>query len=636
MRWAIALAFFSVPVLAQTGPRYEDWTKYLFLAPEYRLEQVLKAKWPYLEVLRKDRFRDYQKGRCDPGKGRDCSGRLPWTEARTHEFYLPFSSLEATREVARDLRWAWQRFEERYYWRVITELNNPAFWFAYCLAGVKGPELSPSLPDFRLQVPSQGVDTAFLDAATRNGTLDLGKWASTGLHKLDRYLPVPQVDAQEFCDGLGMQLLPLMYLPGFKVLIQGYEVFRTPGYPSRPLWFNDSEASARVERAMQKALTAYYPDYQKEVARILLTPRPSTPQSVLNLLGGDFRSLGAPKTYLPVPWQGHLLGGGSVVAPVYTELIPTDPTAFSNHVQSLWNAYKGLINRAGSDLERVYLYVHFYRAARSLFDSRALPGADQVKRSLVSLVETPLRALTHSLPVLSRCGGSLDALVDCSVSALMRIDELWKLKKSLENALAQNPQDIEAQTRLVQVNQQLQNDLGSRTQELPIKVDRESPGLWKFEEAKRWLSPSSLPVYESFGYASFFQAMNFLEVTTVPDIRNVDLSSVNLGNWVDWAWSQLSRLVVYWHVPITVDVRVEYCPPCVTVYPSLPLEGPVQPLGVPPYVLPFALERTHWRWVSVPEGYEVPGVRGAPYTFLSDLSVYALDLRALYRPLIGR
>jgi hypothetical protein len=178
--------------------------------------------------------------------------------------------------------------------------------------------------------------------------------------------------------------------------------------------------------------------------------------------------------------------------------------------------------------------------------------------------------------------------------------------------------------------------LGSKAQELPIKADRESPGLWKFEEAKRWLSPSSLPVYESFGYATFFQAANFLEVTTVPDIRNIDLSSVNLGNWISWAWNQLSRLVVYWHVPITIDARVEYCPPCVLAYPSLPLEGPVQPLGVPPYVLPFALERTHWRWVSVPEGYEVPGVRGAPYTFLSDLSAYALDLRALYRPLIGR
>jgi hypothetical protein len=218
----------------------------------------------------------------------------------------------------------------------------------------------------------------------------------------------------------------------------------------------------------------------------------------------------------------------------------------------------------------------------------------------------------------------------------MRIDELWKLKKGLEDALARNPQDKEVQAKLAQTNQQLRDDLGSKVQELPIKADRESPGLWKFEEAKRWLSPSSPPVYESFGYATFFQAANFLEVTTVPDIRNVDLSSVNLGNWIGWAWSQLSRLVVYWHVPITIDVRVEYCPPCVLAYPSPPLEGPVQPLGVPPYVLPFALERTHWRWVSVPEGYEVPGVRGAPYTFLSDLSAYALDLRALYRPLIGR
>jgi hypothetical protein len=637
MRWVWALPLFSL-VLAQAGPRYEEWTKYLLSAPDYRLEQLLKGKWPYLEVLRKDRYQDYQKGKCDPTK-EDCSGRLPWAEAQAHEFYLPLSSLEATREVARDLRRAWQRFEERYYWRVITELNNPAFWFAYCLAGVKGPELSPPLPDFALQIPSEGVDTAFLDAATRSGPLDLGKWASTGLHKLDRYLPVPQVDPREFCDGLGMQILPLMYIPGFKVLIQGYEVFRTDGYPSRPLWFNSDEAGARVERAMQKALTDYYADYQKEVAQILLTPRPSTPQDLLSSLPRDFRSLGAPKAYFPVPWQGHLLGGGSVVAPVYTELFPADPTALWNQVQALWNAYKGLIDRAGSDLEKVYLYVHFYRSAKDLFDSRAffgLPGMDGVKASLANLVDSPLRTLAQGIPILSRCAGSLDALAECSAVALMKVDEFWKLKRDLEARLAQNPQDKEAQAKLKDTDAQLQKDLGPKAQELPLKADRESPGLWKFEEAKRWLAASSLPVYESFGYATFFQAANFLEATTVPDIRGVDLSRLDLGNWVGWAWSQLSRLIVYWHVPLTVDIRLEYCPPCVLAYPSPPLEGPIQPLGVPPYVLPFALERTHWRWVSVPEGYEVPGVRGAPYTFLSDLSAYALDLRALYRPLIGR
>ncbi len=612
MRWVWALFLFSL-ALAQ-GPTYEEWTKYLLSAPDYRLEQVLKGKWPYLEVLRKDRFRDYQKGRCDPTQGQDCSGRLPWAEAQSHEFYLPLSSLEATREVARDLRKAWQRFEERYYWRVITELNNPAFWFAYCLAGVKGPELNPPLPEFKLMVPSEGVDTAFLQAATRSSPLDLGKWASAGLHKLDKYLPVPQVDPKEFCDGLEMQILPLMYIPGFKVLVQGYEVFRTPGYPSRPFWFNEAEANARVERAMQKALTDYYADYLKEVARVLLTPRPSTPQDLLSLLPRDFRSLGSPKAYLPVPWQGHLLGAGSVVAPVYTQLFPTDLTALWDQVQAIWNTYKGLIDRAGSDLEKVYLYVHFYRSARTLFDSRAflgLPGVDALKGNLENLVNAPLRALTGAIPVLKGCAGDLDRVVSCAATALMTVDEVVKAKGEVEKLTGGKPQDE------------------------PLKA-KEAPGLWKFEEAKRWLPPSSLPVYEAFGYTSFFQATNFLEVTTVPDIRNVDLSQVNLGNWMGWAWGQLSRLVVYWHVPLTVDIRLEYCPPCVIAYPSLPLEGPVQPLGVPPYVLPFGLERTHWRWVSVPEGYEVPGVRGAPYTLLSDLSAYALDLRALYRPLIGR
>jgi len=265
-------------------------------------------------------------------------------------------------------------------------------------------------------------------------------------------------------------------------------------------------------------------------------------------------------------------------------------------------------------VEKAYLYVHFYRSAKTLFDSRAflgLPGVDALKENLKNLVDAPLRALTGAIPALKGCAGNLDRVVSCAATALMTVDEAVKAKGEVEKLTGGKPQDE------------------------PLKA-KEAPGLWKFEEAKRWLPPSSLPVYEAFGYATFFQGTNFLEVTTVPDIRNVDLSQVNLGNWMGWAWSQLSRLVVYWHTPLTIDIRVEYCPPCVIAYPSLPLEGPAQPLGVPPYVLPFALERTHWRWVSVPEGYEVPGVRGAPYTLVSDLSAYALDLRALYRPLLGR
>jgi len=603
---------------AQTEPSYEGWTKYLLSLPDYRLEQMVKGlgAWPYVEVLRKDRWREYQKGPCDPQNDPNaCQGRMSWNEAKAHEFYLPMSSLEATQEVARDLRKAWQRFEERYYWRVITELNNPAFWFAYCLAGIKGPDLDPPIPQVKLFVPSGSVDQAYLQAATRSGSLDMGTYASMGTHRLDRYLPIPQIPSDDFCDGLGMQILPLMFIPGFKVMIQGSEVFRTPGYPSRPLWFNDSEAQARVERAMQKALTDYYREYQEEVARILLTPRPSTPESVLSGLGGDIQNLGAPKVYLPVPWQGHLLGGGSVVAPVYTELFPRNPTALWDLVQAMWDTYKARIDQAGTNIEKVYHYVHFYRSARLLLNSKAfygLPGVDTLKENLKRMVETPLRSLTQGIPVLNACTGSLDQVVACAVDALTKVD---LAVKGVGN---------------------LQELTGSGNGQEPIKADKESPGLWKWEESKRWLPPASLPVYEAFGYVSMFQATNFIEATTVPDIRGVDLSNLNLSNWIGFAWSQLSRMVVYWHTPITIDIRVEYCPPCVLAYPSLPLEGPAQPLAVAPYVLPFALERTHYRWVSVPEGYEVPGVRGTPYTILTDLGGFAPNFSLLYRPLIRR
>ncbi|WP_243027852.1 hypothetical protein [Thermus albus] len=596
------------------GPRYEEWTKYLLSQPDYRLEQLLKGRWPFLEVLRKDRYQEYQKGPCDPQKDPNaCKDRMPWNEAQAHEFRLPMSSLEATREVARDLRKAWQRFEERYYWRVITELNNPAFWLTYCGFGLKGPDLDPPLPEVRLNVPSESLDTAFLGKLT---PFDPGKIASAGLHSLDRYLPVPQVKAEDFCDDLGLNLLPIMYIPGFKVMVQGTEIFRTPGYPSRPFWFNSEAADARVKAAMRHAFERYYPQYLEEVARILLTPRPNTPQDLLSGLGGDFQSLGAPKAYLPIPWQGHLLNGGAVVAPVYTELLPRDPQALWNTIQGIWDTYKALIDKAGSEVEKVYLYVHFYRSVRVLYDSKAfygIPGvADTLKQQVKALVETPLRTLTQGIPVLKGCTGSLDEVAGCAARGLMLVDSALKLGNDLTGLTGGKPQNE------------------------PIKGMRESPGLWKFEEAKRWFPPASLPVYEAFGYTSLFQAFNILEATNVPDIRNVDLSQINLGNWVGWAWSQLSRLVVYWHVPLTIDIRIEYCPPCVLAYPSLPLEGPAQPLGVPPYTLPFVAERTHWRWVSVPEGYEIPGVRGTPYKVLGDLGGIAPDLSFLYRPLIGR
>ncbi len=186
--------------------------------------------------------------------------------------------------MARDLRKAWQRFEERYYWRVITELNNPAFWFAYCAVGLKGPDLMPSAEIADILVPSEALDPALKGKLPADTSW--GKWASAGKHRLENYYPVPQIPREDFCDDLGMNLLPIMYIPGFKVLVQGQEIFRTPGYPSKPLWFNEAEANARVERAMRHVWERYYPSTWRKPPASSSPPGP-TP------LGTSFRAWGA-------------------------------------------------------------------------------------------------------------------------------------------------------------------------------------------------------------------------------------------------------------------------------------------------------------------------------------------------------
>lgn len=587
MRWILLPVFLLPLALANGGeppqeepkyepPRYEEWHRHLLSGPNYRTEGLPTLEWPYVVVLREDRFRETQRAKAEGKAGLD------------HEWLLPMSTLQGTQEVARDLRKAWQRFEERYYWRAITELNNPAFWFAFCLAGLRGPDLNPPLPPFRLQVDFWSLPTPLADALK---DVDFGRAGHERLFMLDRYLPIPQVGPREFCDGLGLQILPLMFIPGFKVLVFGHEIFRTPGYPGEPLWFNWYEANARVKRAMAHALKEYYKDYQAEVARILLTPRPQDLNSLQNL------SLDSPlpSVYLPIPWQGHLLGGGSVVAPVFTEPVPMPNKAqeYTTWLEKTWKTYQSLSEKvARTPLEKVYAYVHFYRMADELFRNRLLLGFGPLqtfKDKIRQMVEVPIQTVGKGMPVLKGCFEGTESLVACVAKALF----------------------LEEQA----------NDLAGK----PVyhKVG-EAPSFWRLEEIKRWFAPAPLLFHEAFGYTSLFQAYSVTELTVIPDYRKV--TNFRIEEFFD----PISRLIVYWHVPLVIDIGLHG----VSVYPPPPLEGPIQPKGIPPYMLPYALPRVGWRWVSVPEGYEIPGVRGRPYHILSDLASFSPDLSRLYEPLL--
>ncbi|WP_236622586.1 hypothetical protein [Thermus tengchongensis] len=187
---------------------------------------------------------------------------------------------------------------------------------------------------------------------------------------------------------------------------------------------------------------ALLPQYLEETSRILLTPRPNTPGDILQSLGGSFETLGAPKVYLPVPWQGHLLGGGAVVAPVYTELVPRDPRRLENELRQIdfWMHY--VVSRAGNELEKLYAHVHFYRALERLFNSKAvfgIPGMDAVKAALRSFLDRAVRITLGAIPATRACTGDLDAVMSCATRALMGVDALIKAGKDVAYLTGASP-----------------------------------------------------------------------------------------------------------------------------------------------------------------------------------------------------
>lgn len=506
-------------------PRYHEWARFLVSAPDYRLEKLSKLRWPFIEVQRADRWREER----DTNKG------IP------HEWRLPMSTLSATQEVARDLRKAWQRFEERYYWHVITRLNNPALYVIYCWAGLKGPDLDPPLPEVRLDVPSGVLPTGY------NPGLDYPPPAAQGQHRLDAYWPVPQVDPDEFCDGLGLGLLPIMYIPGFCIDIEGLFSWCTPGYEGgEPLWFNEDAAFQRVQDGIAHAIRYYYTDYQMDVLKAL---RPRVPVELSNV-----SELAKLKVFAPMPWQMHVLGAGAVVTPVTTGIDGLTPQSFLNDVKKIVEVLeKALPNLP--EAERLAGIAYYYQALRSL---ARLPLVKEIADSITGLLANmDEEALTLILTGLSVA------------------DQALKLTgKDVINA-------------------------------------KNAPGAWRLEELKRWFPPSNPYIYERFGYVSFFQVWNRLEATTVPDFRQ-DRNPIGVGA------SLAMRTIFYWWVPVRIKIRLMPIPPFISISGQLDLP---RPIPVAPYVLPFTGERTYWGWVSVPEGYEIPRVRGIPGVGLSDVSI---------------
>lgn len=408
-----------------------------------RLSKLAQARPPLIEAVDADAYVQCLRTRATN----------PRATCPPYRWDIPYSSLEATREVARDLRREWQRFEERYYWRVITELNNPAFYIPFCWLGLRGGDLNPPLPAPKISTGVSAINQGFGDRHPER-VLGTRAPAAAGTHSLDIYYPLPQVENGTFCDDLALQILPIMYIPGFCIDIpQAGFSWCTPGYDQgEPLWFNSDEAERRVRDAINHAIGHYYKDYLAKTAEIASRPRlPATIDPTRW------------NVYAPFPWTTNLLSGGAVIAPVAPGLKPPQEMAREIALQ---------VQNIHDVVER----------ARPL-----VPAAEQ---------------------------GLLEAYFAQSTAGLVKMSGLGALASTLGGGLAESTL---ARAREAIAALDTASDLRGAPDYLADQTKTGAPGVYPWEEIKRWFPDvGALPVQERYGFVSMFEVFNRLDATILP------------------------------------------------------------------------------------------------------------------------
>lgn len=127
-------------------------------------------------------------------------------------------------------------------------------------------------------------------------------------------------------------------------------------------------------------------------------------------------------------------------------------------------------------------------------------------------------------------------------------------------------------------------------------------GVWPLEELKRWFPPSRPEVHEALGYTTYFQVFGRLDFTVLPDPG----ARWNPGEYAGYSFV---RSLHIWHVPVIVDW--DLCSPalCPVPYPDVPN---IRPIFIAPYEIFYVGPRYYYDWVSVPESYPIPRVKGIP------------------------
>lgn len=229
--------------------------------PDYRnrvniYNQTVATPVPFASFINVDAFKAHQE--CQAKGQGNCQSYVLTT---------PYSLDSETIRVGQDLRTAWQRYEDRFYWRAMVRLNNPAMKVTHCLVNWSGGQVQASAPAFTINTDQSMFPKEL------SGKIPVQ--APRDHLKLDGYGLLPRVNNTDYCDNLSWDF-STMYLPGSCVYAYGKKVFCIEGrVPSlnplapAPLGFRFDRANQRILKAIKEAHGQYLADYVKDVAKAL-------------------------------------------------------------------------------------------------------------------------------------------------------------------------------------------------------------------------------------------------------------------------------------------------------------------------------------------------------------------------------
>ncbi|OLV16144.1 hypothetical protein BOO71_0012847 [Deinococcus marmoris] len=215
---------------------------------------------PHASFINVEKFKQYKTCAAKARNDKDKAG------CGKYQYRVPYSLSDETLRVGQDMRQAWQRFEDRYYWRAMLNLNSPLMNLSHCTIDF-GQNQAAAQPELVINTENSMYPKELTGKIPQQDIKDkLG---------MDTYSILPNVPNTDYCAGSTLDLT-LMYLPGTCFYLGTTKLFCVEGdqetlnpLAPRPIAFRYDEAVNRVGAATLTAEKLYQADYQKDILKAI-------------------------------------------------------------------------------------------------------------------------------------------------------------------------------------------------------------------------------------------------------------------------------------------------------------------------------------------------------------------------------